>query len=357
MHSPLTTSSGPERVRDWLGAYKTDAVSLADADGLTLVGPGLESFAGVALPARLRQFLLDLRLLRNVPIAYLVPDARLLPPESIRFFEVDLTWIDRVVDGVLTAANIGTVEFTYGASLMALIRNALDDDLVNIAKLDVPDTTWSPSVIPDHDADTISDLAAKPMTGMLMRSQAVRRWPDMKVVGYDKSKKPTEQEIPGEVAVLRSEPLSRDIYIVLFAGRPSRVEIREPHAGTRFGVEEAAGGTMTLDGRNSTGEPGTFHDPITGEPAEITVTFRHKPSRTLAVAGLADLLGGAKSAHLALQLEQRAFVQEFMRSVPEELGSTALPADEDLPTCRRNRPMSVGHLRGRLDDADALQAP
>ena len=49
------------------------------------------------VPGELRKFLARLRLLHGVPFSYLVPDANLLPPESIRFFYIDRAWTDALV--------------------------------------------------------------------------------------------------------------------------------------------------------------------------------------------------------------------------------------------------------------------
>ena len=211
------------------------------------------------MPERLRGYLVDLRLLRGLPLAYLVPDARLLPPESMRFFELDLTWVDRVVEGVLNAASIGTVEFTYGASLMTLIRTALDGDLADIAAADVPGATWS--LVPGEF-----------ITGMLMRSQVTRRWPDLRVVASADST---------PVPILRSEAISRDIHIALFAGRPTTVEIREPYVGARFGVELKDAGSATehfeVDARNSDGSDRLLAP--SDSPAKIVVGWADRRRR------------------------------------------------------------------------------
>ena len=53
------------------------------------------------VPGELRRFLARLRLLHGVPFCYLVPDAELLPPESIRFFYLDRAWTDALVQGAL----------------------------------------------------------------------------------------------------------------------------------------------------------------------------------------------------------------------------------------------------------------
>jgi len=56
------------------------------------------------LPAYATAFLAHLRLLVGVPFEYLVPDTAMLADESIRFFHLDRSWTDRVVDGVLGRA-------------------------------------------------------------------------------------------------------------------------------------------------------------------------------------------------------------------------------------------------------------
>ena len=62
------------------------------------------------LPPYMEMFLAHLRLLIGVPFDYLVPDARLLPDESIRFFYLDRSWTDRLVDGAIAVGKIGTRE-------------------------------------------------------------------------------------------------------------------------------------------------------------------------------------------------------------------------------------------------------
>ena len=57
------------------------------------------------VPGAIRRALAELRLLSSVPFSYLVPDASLLPPESMRFFYLDRNWTDALVEGVLS---IGT---------------------------------------------------------------------------------------------------------------------------------------------------------------------------------------------------------------------------------------------------------
>jgi hypothetical protein len=275
--------------------------------------------------------LVGIRLLRNIPLAYLVPDDALLPPESIRFFHVDTTWVDRVVEGILAAASTGSVEIVYACAMLKLIRDAVDAALVDMAVESVPTTTWTP---------------VKPMTGMLIRSELARRWPKMIVRAYetDNTSKP--------IAVLRAEPISQDIFIALFAGTPQLVHVREPNVGVRFGVEPALAPTpshpyevdgRTLDGGNTGGR--------------IKVQFRNVTLRVLDMAPFANLAVNPKDARqVAINLDQRAYVQVF-KSHLEPRGSkplTAYPGNEIK--LRKDRYMRLESLAARQKQSTALES-
>ncbi len=332
MYQPVIGKSGPQLVNEYLD----DSFSVESGqDGLTLVIDSMPSGFSALIPERLHGFLLDLRLLRRVPLSYLVPDAALLPPESIRFFNLDLTWVDRVIDGVFSAANNGTLDFTFSYATMALVRERLDKDLEEIANKQ-QDTEWSP------DTD--------PVTGMLIRSELTRRWPDMIVQPFaslDESK---------PMPVLRSEPISRDVYIALFAGSPQMVHIREPHVGVRFGVEpttgnECNGGEYKVDRRDEKGET-----PPNSDPVCIPLRWGRR----------LDLLPGLQNQGvsgprmIALHLEQRPYVQEFKDTwdVPEDRGSVPLSEFEQdglTSPLRAGRSMDLTALKARQTQLEELE--
>src|SRR5262245_37464933 len=62
------------------------------------------------LPPYVRHVLGRLRLLHDVPFRYLVPDARLLPDESIRFFVLDRAWLDELLAGATAVGTGGSRE-------------------------------------------------------------------------------------------------------------------------------------------------------------------------------------------------------------------------------------------------------
>jgi hypothetical protein len=296
----LTTKTGVEAVADVVTAFEV----VADNDGLTFAAPDdiADSYPqGITLSSRLLEFFADLRVLRRVPLTYLVPDSRLLPPESIRFFHVNQTWIDRVIDGVVSNTNLGTVDFHRSLPLLQTIRNAVPR---------VPD-----------------------MTGMLIRSELVRRWPTMIVRAYSATNPTPETAIP----ILRSEPVSRDIFIAIFASEPKTVHLREPFDGVRYGVEvvdpDADELEHVVDGRNQNGE-------AQGGPIPVELSA----DRVIDVAALAAATGVPTSRSVALHLEQRPYVQVFRSTTGESTGSTAPAQDEQgnpILTLRNGRTVKL----------------
>ncbi len=78
------------------------------------------------MPPYMESFLAHLRLLVGVPFDYLVPDERLLPDESIRFFYIDRSWTDRLVDGAIAVGKIGTREQAHHQAHAPSVNQQLD---------------------------------------------------------------------------------------------------------------------------------------------------------------------------------------------------------------------------------------
>ncbi|MFQ6199060.1 hypothetical protein [Streptomyces sp. NPDC000405] len=157
-----------------------------------------------------RDWLLRLRNLTGVPFAHLVPDARMLPAESLRFFHVDADWTTTLVEGALSVGLAHRFDFT-------------GDDLVFGPQGALPEPT-------------------APVTGLLLRSKLVSGWPALEVRPFAAPHE-TEGETP--LRVLRREALAEDVLLVLFEGVPGRVEIAEPQQGVHFGIDEPDNGRAT----------------------------------------------------------------------------------------------------------------
>src|ERR1051326_7452415 len=205
------------------------------------------------MPPYMESFLAHLRLLVGVPFDYLVPDSQLLPDESIRFFYVDRSWTDRLVDGAVSVGKIGTREQAHHQAQSPVVQQQLDvsERIVRILQRGLRD-------FPGAKSD--NDRNAKPAdvtTGFLLRSAAVSGWPHMDVRAFLHTVEPgvDPKDIDESIVVplMRLGRLSPSVLIAFFQGIPELVWCEEPHHNVQFGVEETIGGSLFIPVRDATG--------------------------------------------------------------------------------------------------------
>jgi hypothetical protein len=306
MYDRIHDQSAMQALRAWMDQCNFRP---GGPDGLEVIPPsGAAEIVFPDIPQRLHDWFVNVRLLRHIPLPYIVPDAALLPSESIRFFHVNPTWIDCVIDGMLSAADIGTVDLTFTAMMLQIIRRDLDDALTAIVKTQVPASNWTPN---------------NPMTGFLMRSEAVRRWPDMVISAFDNADgSQAKEDAQRPIAVLRHECISDTIYIALFAGEPKRVEIREPHVALRFGVEVIKGTPKKYQVRARGENGGDLNSDLPlapFRPGSVLNVFQLAKDISAKDKNLAQLANKPTQAikdpapphRVALDLERPPFIQDF----------------------------------------------
>ncbi|WP_182880039.1 hypothetical protein [Microbispora sp. H10949] len=162
-------------------------------------------------------WLADLAKLTRVPFTYLIPDERLLPPESIRFVDVDAEWVRCLVDG---AYSIGRITRA------------------------------------DAERDAASELPAETprRTGALIRSSVVSGYPGLLIDGYDAH--------GAALTVARRETLSPNVLLVLFEGVLARLDLHQRPEDQHFAVQPAGQGTLTRSLRGQNGEALGTGDPV-----------------------------------------------------------------------------------------------
>ena len=157
----------------------------------------------------------QLQLLYGVPFMHLVPDERMLPPESIRFFYLDPNWINALTDGALS---IG-----LGSSKESATQAALTQQLQQMAA----------AAALNYRAGSLGQNAPPPangpVAGLLIRSALVSGWPGLVVSGANGG---------GVVTLLRADHLASGVLFCLFNGVPDKVTLAEPHEGLEFGVDD-----------------------------------------------------------------------------------------------------------------------
>lgn len=168
-------------------------------------------------------WLARLALFYGVPFNTLVPDQRMLPAESIRFFYVDANWIQALTDGALSVGIRSTRDAQFNTMMRPTLMNAVQAQVAGVrAKL----LNTTPSAPVSH-----------AVCGFLLRSAAVSGWPGLEISAYQPGG--TDMTTP-----LRIDHLAPDVLLCLLPAFPSRIDISEPHEALRFGVED--GGTIDL---------------------------------------------------------------------------------------------------------------
>jgi hypothetical protein len=248
------------------------------------------------MPPYMESFLAHLRLLVGVPFDYLVPDSRLLPNESIRFFYLDRSWTDRLVDGAIAVGKIGTREQAHHQAHAANLQSELDltERVVRIMQRRLPANSETQPSTPQNTGP------AGTVTGFLLRSAAVAGWPSMDVRAFNTILPPNEgdpnnpdyknwlqQAQNAQLTTLRLELLSPSVLLALFDGVPQLVWCEEPHHGVQFGFR-LQDNVYVVDRHTKDGA-------LESAGIPITVPMRSNTSRVVDIAGLRDKLFAAQA--------------------------------------------------------------
>ena len=243
------------------------------------------------MPPYMESFLAHLRMLVGVPFEYLVPHPDLLPDESIRFFYVDRSWTDRVVDGANAVGQIGSREQAHYHGHAPNLSQQLDlsERMVRLLQRNT-----------DFDqakATTVGGAPAGTLTGFVLRSGAVSGWAHMDVRAYSEDiKEPLDTGLPANVAKqlkpLRIERLAPAVLFALFDGEPKLVILEEPYHGVQFGIRaDASRNSVPL--RDATG-----NQLIQANRAiTVDVPMRFNSQRVVRVAALRNTLQAQRATH------------------------------------------------------------
>lgn len=226
-------------------------------------------------PPALQQAFDRLALLEGVPFNYIVPDAAMLPVESIRFFKLDPLWIECLLDGVFSVGRVTEKDKAIDAQPKLAAARA-------------------------NPFQTVS--------GFLLRSDLVSGWPDLLIDGYrdridDDGFAPDGELLP----ILRRQALSPQVLLCLFAGEVKTVDIHLKPESIHFGLDPAVDSETHFykELRDSQGveQPGLKVDPIawrSGDAAGRAVDMSQLVADV--ESALKATAGSFTSADFALQM-------------------------------------------------------
>jgi hypothetical protein len=178
----------------------------------------------VLLPEVISKWLGRLRLLKGVPFNYLVPDEQMLPPESIRFFYLDMNWVDALIDGAFSIGrNLTRTENEHTKNLDTAVTPAMHQHAREGATSIRADALGVPAPV----------LSLQVVSGFLLRSTVVSTYRGIGANVYPQSGTPM-------LDILRFEPLgpNSDTLLCLVDGDAYRVDIHEAPEHLHYGIDK-----------------------------------------------------------------------------------------------------------------------
>jgi hypothetical protein len=284
------------------------------------------------VPAEIVRFLAHLRLLEGVPFSHLVPDAELIPPETIRFFYLDRNATDALTQGALSAGTVNATDRVQLAQLYPIVRDEVDqaERLVRMKDADAPKV----------DAEGRPIGAGGPISGFVLRSRLVSGWPGLHVRAYASDTRPDDQTIPDmdtspdRVRLLRMERLAPAVLFVLFDGVPAVVHIEEPRCGIQFGVRldpqaDPAQQTAVATVRNVK-DPNKGPLKVGTKDRTVPVPFRAGSPGVINMKKLNEALLAVPGANMDSPVPPAQFAMQMLRfPLRQVFGDTSVAQDAD----------------------------
>jgi hypothetical protein len=247
-------SARPARARNErpdLAARMTDVAGISALHALA--GEGADQDPKVA---QIWSWLGDLLLFKGVPLFYLVPDERMLPAESIRFFHIDQSWLTALLDGALSLGRVTASDLSHDVAFHSTHQ-------AGAAKAAAAARPRKRGTL----ATAVGDFPlppARPVSGLFLRSSAVTDWPGLQIEATGAQ---------GDATILRMDSIGT-LLVCLFDRAVNQVKLSAPPEGVHFGFQEVEANntiTLTKKRRNITG--GNIGTEIDGG-ALTTVPYR-----------------------------------------------------------------------------------
>ena len=283
----------------------------------SVLGPRAARLASAADPQppdSVVQWLARLALLDGVPFSYLVPDERMLPPESLRMFHLDRAWIDALVDGAFSVGRVTTADTALDAVHQDAVH-ALVSARGQLVRRNPLPAQAAALTAGGQITGSGGIIGSGEVTGFVLRSAAVAGWPATAASGWADADRLTP------VNLLRSTRLGADVLLCLFDGVVQVIAVHEPPGQLHCGVEGQPGNLITTLRELTGTAPGHQYDPAQGQ-APVPARADQRTLQVAACAGgIKDILKSRfgqepevfTSAEFALEMVQGVVEVEFCR--------------------------------------------
>ncbi|NSL86040.1 hypothetical protein ECE50_004305 [Chitinophaga sp. Mgbs1] len=157
------------------------------------------------------------KLLYPIPFRKLVADQRMLPNESLRFFYLDMNWLNAAIDGAMSFGIDSTKAKTLHDIVMPVIRDAARQK-TGMIRQQITGRQTTATTPPDV------------MSGFLLRSAMVKAWPTLTIRAKDAT--------DNTLTIIRTDHLAPNLLLCIFSGVPDNVTFSEPQESLCFGVDD-----------------------------------------------------------------------------------------------------------------------
>jgi len=239
-------------------------------------------------PDTVLRWLANLVLLTGVPFEYLVPDERMLPQESLRFFFLDENWIERLMDGALSIVGRTGLDQLITDSLRTVIKQPVADSVTTSVRQRLLGVHFSSA-----------EKLNWPLTGFLIRSVVVDHWKGIVVENTSKLE-PTKS-----LTTLRLDQPARGILLGLYNGELGSVTFKHPPESLHFGIDGQEDTPQTWVQKIRRLDTGIYDD-----QKSVQIKFHDQEHRVIDVIGTKDEIANAvdpkpdnfTSAELAIEM-------------------------------------------------------
>ncbi|PKV50555.1 hypothetical protein ATE84_2614 [Aquimarina sp. MAR_2010_214] len=229
-------------------------------------------------PQEITDFLGELYKLKGVPFSYLIPHEKYLikegnlSSETLSLFYVDPYWVEALLDGALSIGRINNrKELLTEAMSGTFIKEYTEQILEEVSKTEE-----------DIEGTEVKRLNT---TGFLLRSDLVSGWRGIEIKAYDNHK--------NILPALRFQRIDKDIFLGVFHGVISTIEIKQPYEGLHFGVNKVNDEYhKNLKNENKKHDDNGRNRIITSETLNINEELTKKliKDNVLDIAGLASTM-------------------------------------------------------------------
>jgi len=172
------------------------------------------SLCGQTEESSLQEFMDGLEALEGVPLSYLIPQGRMLPPESLRFFCLDHNWVAYMQDGAMSIGrNCGT-DWDHDKALLRRIQE--------ISEQTNGTAVWS---------------------GFFLRSVLVSGWKGMTIRCIGEGQR--------ELDIRQRKVFGTDVMMVITEGKIAQLELIEPEEALCFRPDDSSGIVVGEDGQRA----------------------------------------------------------------------------------------------------------